>query len=389
MTDAAAARTRILVVDDSKVMRKAAVKMLDGEFEIITADDGADGWQQLSTDNTIQVVFTDLSMPNMDGYAFLKKIRTSDDPGLQNMPVIVVTGAENDDAAREKALDMGATDFITKPFNSTDLQARARAHAKYQRITKQLQAQVTIDALTGLSTKAGFMERLKQDISFTKRHQQPLSLVRLEVDDFKKLFLHHGKEAADAVVVHVARLLRGRIRKEDTAARMGLASFAISLPTGQHDGSRGLVDRIRAELGAQPPLVGGKPLACTISAGVLTPEPHPGLTAMSALEECQHVLDVAIKGGGNRVLGDQDLLRSKSPDVLLPSRPVPPPKPEVPVGQVRIDELLAQIEAGDTRQVADLMPHALKRLLPLLRLMSARQREQLIQFLQKPVEPGK
>lgn len=380
-------KTRVLLVDDSKVMRKAALKMLSDEFDVVTAEDGVDGWRQLEGDTSIQVVFTDLSMPKLDGYGLLRKIRTAEDAGVNAMPVIIVTGAENDDAAREKALDMGATDFITKPFNSTDLLARARAHAKYQRITRQLQEQSTVDTLTGLANKAGFMERLKQDIAFAKRHQQPLSLVRMEIDDFKKLFLSHGKDVADTVVMHVARIIRARIRKEDTAARIGLAHFAIALPTGKPDGSKGLADRIRAEITSNPLNLGGKPVRLAASGGVLTPESHPGLTAVSAMEECQQVLEAAIKAGGNCVLGDVDIRKIRA-DVLLPSRPVPPQKTELQVGQVRIDDLLVQIEKGNTQSVVEQLPQTLKRLLPLLRLMNERQRQQLIQFLQKLAEQG-
>lgn len=380
-------KTRVLLVDDSKVMRKAALKMLSDEFDVVTAEDGVDGWRQLEGDTSIQVVFTDLSMPKLDGYGLLRKIRTAEDAGVNAMPVIIVTGAENDDAAREKALDMGATDFITKPFNSTDLLARARAHAKYQRITRQLQEQSTVDTLTGLANKAGFMERLKQDIAFAKRHQQPLSLVRMEIDDFKKLFLAHGKDVADTVVMHVARIIRARIRKEDTAARIGLAHFAIALPTGKPDGSKGLADRIRAEITSNPLNLGGKPVRLAASGGVLTPESHPGLTAVSAMEECQQVLEAAIKAGGNCVLGDVDIRKIRA-DVLLPSRPVPPQKTELQVGQVRIDDLLMQIEKGNTQSVVEQLPQTLKRLLPLLKLMNERQRQQLIQFLQKLAEQG-
>src|SRR5688500_10123325 len=86
---------RILVVDDSKLMLKAAQKMLGGEFDVITAGDGADAWDLLERDNTIHVVFSDLEMPNCNGYELLHKIRTASDPELQRMPVIVVTGAED------------------------------------------------------------------------------------------------------------------------------------------------------------------------------------------------------------------------------------------------------------------------------------------------------
>ena len=154
-------QTRILLIDDSKVMRKSAVKMLGGEFDVVVAEDGQQGLDMINDDASIQVVFTDLNMPKMNGYQLLEAVRTSADEGIRNLPVIVVTGAENDDEAKEKALQQGATDFITKPFNSTDLKARAHAHATYQRNTRTLQEVASVDALTGLSNERSFKQHLE------------------------------------------------------------------------------------------------------------------------------------------------------------------------------------------------------------------------------------
>src|SRR5207344_1509622 len=112
---------------------------------------------------------------------------------------------------RMRALDLGATDFITKPFTTTDLVARARAHAKYQRITRQLQEQATSDPLTGLLNKTGFLVRVQQEISFSRRHGQPLTLVWLEIDDIRAIFLEHGKAVAERLVALVAHQIRTRI----------------------------------------------------------------------------------------------------------------------------------------------------------------------------------
>jgi two-component system cell cycle response regulator len=365
-------KARILLVDDSKLMRAAAQKMLSSEFDIVTAENGEDAWATLHADASINVVFTDLSMPVLDGYGLLDKIRRADDAGVQEMPVIVVTGAENDEAARAQALDQGATDFITKPFNSTDLLARARAHANYQRIKKQLQDQSTVDLLTGLSNKSGFIDRLQQDLAFTARHQQPLTVVRIDIDDFKTLFLQHGRAVADKIVAHVACLIRSRVRTEDTAGRLGLASFALSLPTSAQDGGRRLAERIRTELAAAQLQVGGKPVAVRASAGVLTLERQSGLAAAAVLQQCQQVLEAALKAGGDRVLGDQELVSSDTETDSVAGVPRTP---------LRIDELLRQVEAGDTRAVIEQLPLALDRLLPLLQLLDDRQRARLIRFL--------
>jgi two-component system cell cycle response regulator len=286
------AKARILVVDDSKLMRKAALKMLGDEFDVVTADDGIDAWALLEQDASIRVVFTDLNMPRLDGYELLKRVRGAEDPGVQGLPVIVVTGAENDEAARMQALDTGATDFITKPFTTSDLVARARAHATHQRVTRELQAQSMVDNLTGLANKAGLLDRLQQDIAYARRHNQPLSLVRLEIEDFRRFFLYYGRELADALVLQVARLVRARIRKEDTAARIGLGGFALSLPGGQAEGIAGMIERLRAEISAHSPRdEDGNVIEVALRTAVLAPDLGAGPGAQAVFDQCQALLE--------------------------------------------------------------------------------------------------
>ena len=373
-------KARILVVDDSKLMRKAAHKMLGDEFEVITAEDGQDAWGQVGQDAGIQVVFTDLNMPNLDGYGLLRAIRDAQDPGIQGLPVIVVTGAENDESARMKALELGATDFITKPFTTSDLVARARAHATYQRVTRQLQSQVTVDGLTGLANKPGFMDRLRQDMAYARRHQQALCLVRLDVEDFQRFFLHNGRDVAEGLVLQIARLLRARLRKEDTAARIGLGSFALSLPGGQEAGIAGMVQRLQAEVMANPPLHEGEPVAVALHAAVLSPLTDDGLGPEQAMDACQARLDVA-RESGLAVLPPGPAVEPAPAPVAPPAAsPAPPAQASEPL---RIDEVLDQIQAGQGQAVLAKLPAIIGRLLPLLRLLGPNQRKQLIEFLQK------
>lgn len=399
MTGESGARARVLVVDDSKLMRKAAHKMLGEEFDVVTGDDGVDAWTQIQQDPGIQVVFTDLNMPRMDGYELLRTIRGAEDPGVQGLPVIVVTGAENDEAARMKALDQGATDFITKPFTTSDLVARARAHANYQRVTRQLQSQVAVDALTGLANKAGFMDRLQQDIAYARRHQQPLCLVRLEVEDFRRFFLYYGRDLAEALVLQLARQLRTRIRKEDTAARIGLGGFALSLPGGQEAGIVAMVERLQSEVLANPPLFEGEPVAVKLHAAVLSPLMDSALGPQEAMDACQARLDVA-RETGVAVLPAQEAAAPPPAPRVVPEPPPAPvavaettPAPAPPVAAapapapaaapVSVDAVLELLREGRAQEALPKLPAVIGRLLPLLRLLGPNQRAQLIQFLQK------
>lgn len=366
----APSKHRVLVVDDSRLMQKAALKMLGGEFDVITADDGIDGWEKLQADASIQVVFTDLTMPRADGYELLALIRSAAEPGLQGLPVIVVTGAENDESARMKALELGATDFITKPFTTIDLLARARAHANHQRLTRQLQAQATIDAVTGMANKAGFLDRLQQDIAYARRHQQELTLVRIEIDDFRTVFLKHGKEVAEAQLLGVAHLIRARIRREDTAARIGLGGFALSMPAGKADGIAGMVERLRADVAALPPQAAAPGLQVTLTCAVTNPQVQDGQSAQEALDACQARLGAPVAPPVSAP--------SPAPVVAAPAPPATAPPLSIP-----IDPILDEIRHGQTRSAIEKMPLLLNRLLPLLRLLTPNQREHLIRFLQQ------
>ena len=431
MAGESAAKARILVVDDSKLMRKAAHKMLGDEFDVVTADDGEQAWQQLGVDPSIQVVFTDLNMPNVDGYDLLRRVRGADDGSLASLPVIVVTGAENDEAARMRALDMGATDFITKPFTTVDLVARARAHANNQRITRQLHALSMVDALTGLGNLAGFLDRLQQDISYARRHLKPLSVVRLEIVDFRRLFLYHGRTVADALVLQVARLVRARIRKEDTGGRVGLGGFALSLPAGEAAGIEGMIGRLREDLLAQPPVdAEGLPIPVVLASAVLGADLTEATTAKSLLAQCEMRLaapHVEIAQATAATLVPPERTAVPEPPAAMAPAPetiaaapaaAPPAVAETPAAApvevvapaapavaasataavtpaseaaaaaaapapLRLDPLLDQLAAGDARAVADKLPQVIGRLLPIFRLLGPNQRAQLIQFLQR------
>lgn len=399
------AKARILVVDDSKLMRKAAHKMLGDEFDVVTADDGEHAWQQLGDDPGIDVVFTDLNMPNADGYELLRRVRSSDNGSLASMPVIVVTGAENDESARMRALDMGATDFITKPFTTVDLVARARAHAAHQRNTRRLHAQATVDALTGLANLGGFTERLQQDIAYARRHQKDLSVVRLEIVDFRRLFLYHGRKVADALVLQVARLLRAGIRREDTGGRVGIGGFALSLPASNAEGIEVVIARLRDDLVAQPPVdEEGLPIPVVVAAAFIGAELNDTTTARSLLAQCEMRLaaphlEIAQATAATLVVAERaPAPEPAAPEAAAPAaatapltepandpviEPGPATEPLAAAEPLRLDPLLDQLAAGNARAVVEKLPQVIGRLLPILRLLGPNQRAQLVQFLQR------
>ena len=120
-------RPQVLVVDDSRVIRKAIDRVLGQEFDLVEAEDGEAGWEVLAKDARTQVVISDIQMPRLDGYGMICRIRAADDPRLRTLPIIVITSAE-DDTTKERAYACGANDFILKPIDSHQLLGCVQNH---------------------------------------------------------------------------------------------------------------------------------------------------------------------------------------------------------------------------------------------------------------------
>ena len=125
---APAARPTVLIVDDSRLMRVAIKKILKDEFELIEAVDGEDAWAKLLAEPAVRCIFSDLSMPNLDGYGLLARVRGSEDGQIQALPFIVITGKEGDlGGLLEEVRGHGGTDLVGKPFKSDEIIARTRS----------------------------------------------------------------------------------------------------------------------------------------------------------------------------------------------------------------------------------------------------------------------
>lgn len=119
----------ILVVDDSRTVRASINKVLSTTYNIVQAEDGEDAWNKLNELPKVSMIISDIMMPNLDGYGLICRIRASEKPGIQNLPIVVITSSE-DDLTRERAHACGANDFIVKPVSAADMMQRANFHTE-------------------------------------------------------------------------------------------------------------------------------------------------------------------------------------------------------------------------------------------------------------------
>jgi len=131
----------VLLVDDSRVVRKTIIKMMGTGYNIIETGDGEAGWRTLSQISQVDVLITDIEMPQLDGYGLICRIRAAEDEGLSAIPIIVITGAE-DEITKERAYACGANDFILKPIEPGQLRGCVNAHVEEAKQTEAVAAPV-------------------------------------------------------------------------------------------------------------------------------------------------------------------------------------------------------------------------------------------------------
>lgn len=316
-------RPRILIVDDSKLIRLAARKILRDHFETIEATNGEDAWNILNREEPFQIVISDLNMPKMDGFGLLERIRKSALPHIQDIPVIVVTGADESDEIKARANAAGATDFIVKPFDSVLLLARTQSYSNAQEKKQQLQhdnlvleEQSSLDPLTGLDNETSFMEHGYQQLSYAVRHRSDLGVMRIEVDDFDILSKQYGRTLTDSVLKSITDILKANLRQEDHAARVGTARFALLLPSTNRIGIRRLADRICSGINNRSYSSNGAMLKVTVSIGLASPEIRRNTRFEELLGTADRRLVTALRSGGNMVVykdGQQPTRRAAKP----------------------------------------------------------------------------
>ena len=320
MSDNSKEKQRLLIVDDSKVVRVTARKILRDHFETIEAVDGENAWEILNSDEPVSLVVSDLTMPNLDGFGLLKRIRSSQQPHIRDLPVIIITGANDTEGTMERARQTGATDFIGKPFDAVHLLARTQAHANAHAVTNTLkdantalEDRSTRDQLTGFANEAAFMERGYQQLSYAIRHDSTLSLFRMEIDNYGAVYRQYGESFCESIIQTVANILGTSIRQEDTLARIGTARFALLSPAMEKAGIRSLAERINNGIATRIFKSGNDKASVTVSIGVASPKIRRDMQLSELITIADNCLSRAISGGGNQVVYDDDPVQERNP----------------------------------------------------------------------------
>jgi diguanylate cyclase (GGDEF)-like protein len=284
----------ILVIDDSPAIHALLKARLKSEpVNLHFAAGGAEGLQMAQT-LAPDLILLDVDMPDPNGFEVCRRLKLNEE--LANTPIIFLTGAGTTEE-KIRGLELGALDYITKPFDPAELRARVRAALRLKFMMDLLARKAQIDALTGLWNRRYFDQRFEAEISLARRGKRPLAVLMIDLDHFKSVNDNHGHPAGDEALRRIAQLLAASVRTEDVVCRYGGEEFAIIAP-GISRGAADLSERLRAEVEHQQLAIGGKILPITVSIGWAASINEPGGALLQAADAA---LGRAKTAGRNRV----------------------------------------------------------------------------------------
>lgn len=352
-------KPQVLIADDSRVIRKSIVKMLGDEYQVLEAADGQEALEMLQQNDKIRLLFSDLGMPRMDGYELLAAIRGSEDQGLAEIPVIIVTGKEDTEEAKEKMLELGATDLIGKPFHSAELKSRTRSYISLARKVKKLEQASPIDKATGLATPDYFKQQTEITFSLSRRHGHDITLARINIENFAELNAEYSKAVVARIIATIGKLLRSDMRKEDVATHLGAERFALMLPGADPDGANEVMLRIRRHLAKMDLRIGDKVAHIAFSAGIVSRPVDENIGDFPQLiTQAEEALRQALSQGKEQTVILRLHKEGAAPQPETPQRAAPI--------DINLEELLAQMADGTPELSEAQLTQALKKFLPLL-----------------------
>lgn len=269
---------RILVVDDNQDnIEIIATRLRFRGYEILEASDGEQALA-LVEERAPDLILLDVMLPDIDGYEISRRIKGSST--LPFIPIILVTAR---DSTQDKVagLDAGADDYLTKPINFPELEARVRSMLRIKRLqdeleekNRELERLSISDGLTGLYNHRHIHGLLAEEFERVERTKDCMSVAMFDLDRFKSVNDTYGHPAGDRVLVEMADILRETAREIDRLARYGGEEFMVLMPETCIDDAAVFVERVRREVARRSFDVGrDEPLKMTLSAGVAT-YPH-------------------------------------------------------------------------------------------------------------------
>jgi diguanylate cyclase (GGDEF)-like protein len=306
-------RKKFLVVDDHEDNIELLRARLEARgYEVFGANDGQAALEQVDK-VCPDLILLDVMMPKMDGMEVVRRLKAN--ANLPFIPVIMQTALDSTENKVE-GLDAGADDYITKPINFAELEARVNSLLRIKSLQSALAArekelselnmrlrQISLtDGLTQVENRRSLEERLHDMWQHSLRLHEPIAIVMCDIDKFKSVNDTYGHQAGDAVLKEFAQCLKAEAREIDRVGRYGGEEFLLILPGTVLDAAVTFAERLREKVEKHTFKYAGGTLRRTMSCGVAG-APHPRVKDQEALlRAADDALYVAKETGRNRVV---------------------------------------------------------------------------------------
>jgi two-component system, cell cycle response regulator len=288
----------VLIIDDSPTVHAVIKSKLSGQsIDFHSAPNGEIGLE-LAASLQPDLVLLDVEMPQPNGFDVCRQLKANS--MTISIPIIFLTGASSTEE-KIKGLELGAVDYVTKPFDAAELGARVRASLRMKYLLDLLSKKAQIDGLTGLWNRTYMDQRLEAELSLSARRGTSFSCIMADVDHFKRINDTYGHACGDTALRAISQVFSEHSRIEDVVCRYGGEEFSLLLPGIEVEGALVFAERLRVLVNQLPLEHSGQQIKLTCSFGVATVNPeNPAGT--SPIELADQALYEAKRGGRNRVV---------------------------------------------------------------------------------------
>jgi len=286
----------ILIVDDSIINLDILGDLLD-EYDLIETTDALSALEILEEEN-VDLILLDIVMPKMNGYELCQKLKEQE--STQSIPIIFITSKTDEDSI-EKTFEYGGSDYVSKPFKPKELLSRVNTQLKLKQMEEELRILTIIDPMTKLYNRRYFSKVSDQIISFALRNKQELSLISIDIDDFKNINNTYGEKTGDEVIVSLSNLLLSKLRKSDIVCRYEGEEFVILLPNTRLSNTQIIAENIRKDVELLSiSYSNSETVRYTVSLGISTLSMNKDKSIEKLLKRSDDALNHAKKSGKNR-----------------------------------------------------------------------------------------
>lgn len=255
----------ILVIDDDVSIHRAVERRLEGVVDQVLKADSPTKGLQIAIQDKPDVILLDVNMPQIDGFKVCRNLQ--ENPTTRDIPIVFLT-ADQSPGNLAKALDAGASDYISKPFNAIELEARVRVALRTKQMIDLLRERARIDAVTGLNNRAAMDDNLIAATAAFKRTGQPLAFLMIDLDHFKIINDTYGHGVGDDVIRRVGASIRASCRAYDIACRFGGDEFGVILAQADTATAEQISKRILEKINSITIRAGGDEIKVACSGGL-------------------------------------------------------------------------------------------------------------------------